>query len=454
LEATLGYAGQQPPQFVISSVFLWTSGPHQAVMDFRLKESAHINLEQFKNKLRQRLAVVLPDTQFSFEPGDLVSQIMNMGSPTPICVQVKGHDLVQDRIFADKIRAEMDKIPALRDLQFGQPQDYPTCDIKIDRELAGQLGITPHQIGYSLQPAFYSSRYVNLSFWKDKNTGVSYQVQVQVPQDKITSKEDIEQFPAMGKANMQHPLIGDVAKVEYGRTIGEFDRYNMTRMVSLTANISGSDLGRVGQQVQLAVDRAGKPPHGVAVEVKGQVPLLQDTFNHLFTGLGLAVVVIFLMLTAYFQAPKLVAAVVSTTPAILTGVLLMLTLTGTTLNVQSFMGAIMAVGVGVSNAILLVVFAEKNRRAGMPVEEAAIDAAKARMRPILMTSIAMVAGMVPMALALGGGGQQSAPLGRAVIGGITASTLAVLTILPVVFCMIQERAALTSASLHPEDRGE
>lgn len=450
LQATLGYAGQQPPMFPISSAFLWTSGPHQAVMDFKLRDDAGINVREFKDRLRKRLAQVLPQTQFSFEPGDLVSQIMNLGSTTPISVVVRGHDLLENRLYAERVKSEMAKISSLRDLQFGQPQEYPTCEIKIDRELAGQLGLTPLDIGTSLQPAFYSSRFVLLSFWRDPQSGVSYQVQVQVPQNSIASKEDIENFPTMAGHRMQHPLISDVARVEYGTTIGEYDRYDMMRMVSLTANISGAALGRVGEEVEAAMKRAGEAPRGVIAEVKGQVPLLRDTFQHLFSGLGLAVVVIFLMLTAYFQTARLVGVVLSTVPAIIVGVLVALTLTGTTLNVQSFMGAIMAIGVGVSNALLLVVFAEKNRREGLPVERAAIEAAKQRMRPILMTSIAMIAGMVPMAVSTG----MSAGLGRAVIGGLALSTLSVLTVLPLFFAVIQGRAPLEAPSLHPDDRGE
>jgi len=465
VEKTLGYAGQQPPMFPISSAYLWTSGPHQAVMDIRLRESAHINVNSLKDRLRERFKKALPDTLFSFEPGDIVSQIMNLGSPTPICVQVMGHNLIADRIFAEKIRKELAKNPYLRDLQWGQAQDYPTCQINIDRELAGQLGITPEQIGMSLQPAYFSSRFVLLSLWRDKDSGFSYQVQVQVPQDQITSKADIENFPAMRvppttkpelqafpsllKAN-QHPLISDVAKVEYGVTNGEYDRYNMMRMVTLTANIQDKDLGSVGDQIKEAIKRVGEPPRGVFVEVKGQVPLLSDTFFHLMSGLILALVVITLMLLAYFQAPRVVLIITSTSPAILLGVLTMLTITRTTLNIQSFMGAIMAVGVGISNAILLVVFAEINRHNGMSVEDSAVHAAQSRMRPILMTSIAIIAGMVPMAISSG----QSASLGRAVIGGLFMSTLSVLTLLPLVFVMIQNKASLKSPSLHPEDHGQ
>ena len=219
--------------------------------------------------------------------------------------------MTADKLFARKILHEMGKIKDLRDLQWGQPLDYPTVDIDIDRELAGQNGVTPVDIGMSLQPAFFSSRFVNLSLWRDANSGFSYQVQVQVPQDQIRSKEDIEDFPTMNnmkKEQMpehdpfadpgveyqyfgskterpQHPLISDVAKVTYGTTNGEYDRYNMMRMVSLTANLHGHDLGRVGDQVKAAVKRAGTPPQSVFVKVTGQVPLLEDTFFHLLTGL-------------------------------------------------------------------------------------------------------------------------------------------------------------------------
>lgn len=472
-QKSLGYAGQQPPMFPISSAFLWTSGPHQAVMDMQVNEDAHINITQLKATLRERLSKEIPDTKFSFEPGDIVSQIMNLGSPTPITVQVSGHNLVADKLFAGKVMKEMQKIRGLRDLQWGQPLDYPTCQIEIDRELAGQLGVTPNDVGMSLQPAFFSSRFVNLSLWRDAESGFSYQVQVQVPQDQIRSKDDIATFPTMnsrkaiemeeddhlenpdidkfyfgGKTRWsQHPLIGDVAQVNYGVTQGEYDRYNMMRMVSLTANIHGNDLGRAGEAVREAVKRAGRPPAGVFVNVMGQVPLLDDTFFHLLSGLVLAVVVITLMLLAYFQAARVVLIVMSTTPAILLGVLAMLTITGTTLNVQSFMGAIMCTGVGIANAILLVVFAEDSRRGGMTAEEAAMHGAQQRMRPILMTSIAMVAGMIPMALSDG----QSSPLGRAVIGGLSMSTLSVLTLLPLVFAIVQKGAPLRPASVHPDD---
>ena len=288
----------------------------------------------------------------------------------------------------------------------------------------------------------------------DRKSGVAYQVQVQVPQNQIQSLEAIKNFPTMLTEKTSHPLVGDVAEVAYGNCVGEYDRDNMMRLVSLTANISGMDLGKVGDEVQAAIDRVGEPPRSVRVKVSAQVPVLHETFSHLFTGLILAVGVIFLMLTGYFQSLRMAAVVLSTLPAIISGVLLALFLTHTTINVESFMGAIMSIGVGVSNAILLVVFAEKSRVEGKSSTEAALHGAQERLRPILMTSSAMVAGMIPMALALSEGGQTSAPLGRAVIGGLIMSTITALTILPLVFAVMQKNSSVKSPSVYPDDMDE
>ncbi len=232
---------------------------------------------------------------------------------------------------------------------------------------------------------------------------------------------------------------------------GEIDRYNMRRIVSMTANIEGEDLGRVSRRIARAIDDAGAPPAGVQVDVRGQVTPMIEMFQGLAFGLVVAVVVIFLLLTAYFQSVRLALTAVAAVPAVLCGVVLMLLATRTTLNIQSFMGAIMAVGVAVANAILLVTFADRYRREGQTAVRAGIEGARTRVRPILMTSLAMIAGMVPMALGLGEGGDQTTPLGRAVIGGLLASTLATLTLLPAVFAFIMGRSSTSSVSLSPTD---
>jgi multidrug efflux pump subunit AcrB len=226
-------------------------------------------------------------------------------------------------------------------------------------------------------------------------------------------------------------------------------------MVTITANIAGQDLGSVANEVNAALQRAGEAPRGVTVNVRGQVPPMNKTLSGLQLGLLLAVVAIFLLLVANFQSVRVALVVLSTIPAVIAGVAAALWITGTTLNVQSFMGAIMAIGVSVANAILLVTFAEQKRREGLEAAAAAMGGAGSRLRPILMTSMAMIAGMIPIALAIGEGGEQTAPLGRAVIGGLAGSTLAVLTILPLVFALAQRKASRASASLHPKhDVGE
>jgi len=246
-------------------------------------------------------------------------------------------------------------------------------------------------------------------------------------------------------------LVRDVATVKRGTMPGEVDRYNMKRIVSLTANIQGDELGDVSKAVNAAIREAGAAPKGVSIDTRGQVTPYEELFQGLAFGLLLAIVVIALMLLAYFQSARLAFVAVAPIPAALVGVLLALLLTGSTLNLQSFMGAIMAVGVATANAILLVTFAEKARISGLSALAAAEAGAQARVRPILMTSCAMIAGMLPMALGLGDGGDQSAPLARAVIGGLALATLCTLFILPALFAFIMGRAGTGSASLNPFD---
>jgi len=447
---TLGYVGAPPPSYPINTIYLWTSGQHEAVLRVALNPGAHIRVDEFEDQLRKSLPPQFPGCQFSFEAADIVTQIMNFGAPTPVEVNVSGPDLGADRAFAEKIRGEISQVRALRDLQYDEPLDYPSVNVDIDRERAGQLGVTAASVGRSFLAATSSSRFVIPNYWADPKSGVAYQVQVQVPQSEVTSIQDVEHIPVtLGSAS--HPLLGDVAQVNYGNVVGEYHRLNGQRMVTLTANVSGQDLGRVSKQLDAAIKHAGAPPRGVKVTVRGQIGPMTQTLSSLGTGLLLAVLVIFLLLSANFQSMRLAFVVLSTIPAVVCGVIFMLLITGTTLNVQSFMGAIMAIGVAVANAILLIIFAEEHRRAGNTSTFAAIHGAQTRMRPILMTSMAMIAGMIPMALGLGEGAQQTAPLGRAVIGGLLFATAATLLILPLVFSMVQERAGVKSPSLDPED---
>jgi len=447
---TLGYVGAPPPNYPINTIYLWTSGQHEAVLRVAFNPKSGIRADEFEERLRKSLPAEFPGCQFSFEAADLVTQIMNFGAPTPVEINVAGPDLAADRAFADKLRAELGHIVALRYLQYDEPLDYPSMNVNIDRERAGQLGVTVDKVGRSFLAATSSSRFVTPNYWADPKSGVAYQLQVQIPQAEMTSIQDLEHVPVT-PGSSSHPLLGDVAQISYGNTVGEYHRLNGQRMVTLTANVSGEDLGRVSNRLGQAIKNAGAPPRGVNVKVLGQVGPMKQTLTNLGVGLLLAVLVIYLLLAANFQSMRLALVVLSTVPAVICGVILALLLTGTTLNIQSFMGAIMAIGVAVANAILLVIFAEEYRRAGNASNVSAIHGAQTRMRPILMTSMAMIAGMIPMALGIGEGAQQTAPLGRAVIGGLLFATAATLLILPLVFSMIQERAGTRSPSLDPDD---
>jgi multidrug efflux pump subunit AcrB len=446
---TTGFIGVQPASYPINTIYLFTSGPHEAVLKIALKSTAPVKGEQFAERVRRRLAAALPGVTASFEAGDIVGQVMSFGSPTPIEVAVQGASLPTNRAFAEKVRAELAKVPSLRDLTYGQPLDYPTVQVDIDRARAGQFGLSMSNVARSLVAATSSSRFIEPNYWRDPVSGNAFQIQVEIPQHKMASVADVENIPVM-ENGAPRPLLSDVAAVKLGSIPGEIDRYNMQRVVSLTANIHGQVLGQVAPQVRAAIARAGAPPRGVTVNVRGQIPPLEDTVGGLRVGLLLSIAVIFLLLAANFQSLRLAFAVLSTVPAVLCGVILMLFATGTTLNVQSFMGAIMAIGVAVANSILFVTFAEMRRNEGATPLEAALWGARGRLRAILMTAVAMIAGMTPMALGLGEGGSQIAPLGRAVIGGLAAATVATLFILPSLYAIVQRRVA-ASPSLDPDD---
>jgi len=450
VEITLGYVGVQPSSYPINTIFLWTGGSHEGVLQVALRPDAPMDLPSLQESLRTKFRHEFPDAQFSFEPGDIVSRIMNFSAPTPVEVAVMGPDFGASRTFAARVRAELASISSLRDLQYGQTLDYPGIQVNVDRRMAGQLGLTVEQVGRSFAAATSSSRFVAPNYWADPRTGIAFQVQVEVPQSRMTTLEDLRVVPVTAGGTAK-PLLGDVARIDNATIVGEYDRINGQRMVTLTANVSGEDLGRAARQVRSAIQRSGEPPRGTTVTVRGQLAAMDETFTNVTAGVIVAIVVIFLLLAAHFQSVRLAVVVISTVPAVLAGIAIVLWLTGTTLNVQSFMGAIMAIGVAVANAILLVTFAEQARRRGDSPAVTAIEAARARMRPVLMTSAAMVAGMAPMALALGEGAEATAPLGRAVIGGLAAATMATLLVLPFVYALLQRSAPASSPSLDPDD---
>jgi multidrug efflux pump subunit AcrB len=445
---TSDFIGVQPPSYPVNLIHLFTSGPQEAILQVSLKPGAPRG-EVLRERLRESFRRELPASQISFEAGDIVSQVMSFGSPTPIEVAVQGVSLQDDQKYAQKVKAQLEKLSFLRDLQFAQEQNYPTLDINIDRDRAGQFGLTMSDVVRSVVPATSSSRFTDPNYWRDPNSGNAFQIQVELPQNRMQNVQAIGSLPVMqGQSTTQ--LI-DLAGLKLGTMPGMLERYNGQRVVSLTANIHDVPLGEATGKLTQALAAVGAPPRGVTVRLRGEIPALEQTISGLRIGLLLAVLVIFLLLAANFQSLRLALAVILTIPAVLCGVILMLLITDTTLNVQSFMGAIMAIGIAVANSILLVTFAERYRREGMPLPEAIQAGAGSRLRAILMTACAMICGMIPMAAGFAEGGSQSAPLGRAVIGGLVTATFATLTILPSLYTILQGNASMTSPSLNPMD---
>ena len=450
VDVTIGLVGVHNSSFPINLVHLWNGGPEEGWLAVQLKRNTGIQIEKFREQLRGVLAKELPEVRLSFEPQDIVTRVMSFGSPTPIEVAVSGPSIAVSKGHAEKILERLKAIPFLRDVQIAQSLDAPTVNVDVNRERAGQLGVKVDDVTKSLVAATTSSRFTVANFWADPASGISYNLQVQIPESRTTSIEDLKNVP-VNSDNGKTVLLRNVANIRQDTTVGTYERYNMARVVSVTANIQGSDLGTATKAIKKALAEVGGPPDAkTKVDLRGQVVPMQQLMDGFRIGLILAIATIFLLLMANFQSVRLALAVVATVPAVLVGVVLTLWITGTTLNIQSAMGAIMAVGVAVANAILLVTFAEKSRVAGSAPLAAAIEGARRRLRPILRTSCAMIAGMIPLALGFGDGGDQTAPLGRAVVGGLAFATFATLFVLPSVFALLANRT-VRSASLNPDD---
>ena len=447
---SMGLVGVHAPNYPVNLIHLWNGGPEEGWLAFQLKEGSGVNVGDLQEKLRAALANELSSLRVSFEPADITSRVMSFGSNTPIEIAIGGSDLTVSRGHAGKILTEMRKIPELRDAQIAQELDFPSVKIDVDRERAGQLGVNMQDVTRAMVAATTSSRFTQANFWGDPAKGVSYNVQVQIPQSETKTLEDLGNVPVPSSGG-EPVLLRNIAKISQGSGPGQYERYNMARFLSITANYHGIDLGSILTRVRRAIADAGALPAKTTVDLRGQAPTLDALKNGFTNGLGIAVAVLFFLLAANFQSWRLAFAVTSTIPAVLAGVIAMLFLTGTTLNIQSAIGSIMAVGVAVANAILLVTFAERARlNHGGVAQEGAVRGASSRLRPILMTSCAMIAGMMPMALNLGGGGAQMAPLGRAVVGGLVMATLATLFILPAFFALLAGKRT-RSVSLDPDD---
>jgi multidrug efflux pump subunit AcrB len=450
IEITSAMVGQHPGQFSTSPIYLFMAGPQEAVLQVNLKEDYKVNLDELKEKLRKEVKAKLPQMQMSFEPIELTDKILSQGSPTPVEVVIGSKNKKQNVAYGYKVMEKLKKIPYLRDVQLGQSVNYPAININIDRTRAAQLGVSVSDISRSLTASTSSSRFTEKNVWIDPKVGLSYSVQVEIPEYQMNSTNTIGEIPLTN--NQARPVLSDVADIKQGITNGENDDIGSLPILTVTANLNQMDLGTANDDVQKAIQSLGKLPRGLNVYTRGLTTTLTDTLDSLQSGLLVAVIVIFLMLAANFQSFKVSLVVLSTVPAVLLGSLVLLRLTGATLNLQSYMGMIMSVGVSIANSVLLITNAEELRKHNGDALKSAREAAALRMRPILMTSVAMIVGMIPMASGLGEGGDQTSPLGRAVIGGLLASTFAALLILPLIFAWVQGNATTQSVSLDPEDK--
>ena len=443
------YVGLVPSSYGSSNLYIFNSGTNEALLEVELDKDYKIKLDQLKDELRENILHAYPAVSISFEPIELTEKIMAQGASTPIEVRVAGKNFQNIRDYAENLVINLKKISYLRDVQISQPLHFPTIKMNIDRYRLSEMGLNLNEVARSITDATSSSRFTEKVQWLDEKVAYTYQVQVQVPEYLMNSVEQLKSI-SLVKGQVR-PVLSDVASFSLDTLPGEYDRSGPRRFLTVSANINHKDLGTATRDVQRVIQEIGTPPTGLIAQIGGMSSLLIETLESLQNGLLVAIVVIFLLLAANYQSFGLAICVLATVPAVLLGSLLMLFITGATLNLQSYMGIIMSTGVSVANAILIVTNAEALRLEYKDPFKAAVVSAGVRLRPILMTSMAMIAGMVPMAIGLGDAGDQSAPLGAAVIGGLAASTFAALFIVPLVYGWIKQKASFRSVSLLPEN---
>jgi multidrug efflux pump subunit AcrB len=446
------YVGMVPSSFGTSNLYVFNSGTQEAVIQINLDENYKVKMEELKERIRRQLLKLHPELMISFEPIELTEKIMAQGASTPIEVRVAGKNMEDIKSYAGALTEKLKHIDFLRDVQIAQPLSMPTIQIHVDRSRLALMGLSLENIAKSVTDVTSSSRFTNKNLWLDTKSAYTYQTQVEVPEYNMNSIEQLNSVPVV-KGQMR-PILSDIADITLDSLPGEYDRSGPRRFVTVSANIYHKDLGSATAAVEQAIKEMGKPPTGLVAEIKGMSSLLTETLVSLQNGLMAAIVVILLLLAANYQSFGLSISVLATVPAVVLGAMLMLLATGSTLNLQSYMGIIMSTGVSVANAILIVTNAESLRMEYQDPFKAAYTAASIRLRPILMTSLAMIAGMIPMASGMGEAGDQSAPLGRAVIGGLAASTLAALFIVPLVYAWIQQKTRFTTNSLLAEDENK
>ena len=422
-----------------------------------LKEGHKPTVEYMK-KIRKQLGDSMPGCVIYFQAADIVSQVLNFGLSAPIDVQIQFGDYYKSYEYARKLRDEMKTIPGTEDVIIKQVLDYPAIAVDVDRIRAAQLGLTQRDVANEVLISLSSSSMVGPSFYINPQNNVNYPVVIQTPYQKISSVQELMNTPITSTATQfnnnltaapldlpmsQTQTLGNLAKVKTISQFNLFSHYTVQRVMDITANVEGRDLGSVAGEIQKRISALGKLPPGMRIDLKGQSETMNSSFQTLGLGLILAIALVYLLMVVLFQSWLDPFIIMLAIPGAFMGILWMLVLTGTTINVESLMGAIVAIGIAVSNSILLVSFANEIRaEQGLNSIQGALEAGKTRLRPVLMTAIAMVLGMIPMALGLGEGGEQNAPLGRAVIGGLLVATVFTLFVVPIFYSVLRKNVPL------------
>jgi multidrug efflux pump subunit AcrB len=405
---------------------------------------------QYMREIRRRLPAVFPGSTFYFQTADIVSQVLNFGLAAPIDVQIQGADINASYDTGRKLLAAMEKIPGVADAHIQQVMTYPGLKINVDRQRAAEMGLSQRDVSNNMLTGLSSSAGVSPSFWLSPVNGVNYFVAVQMPLPQVSTVGQLMNMPMASPAAPANPLaaasgapalrLSDIANVAPYTDMESINHYTVQRVIDVDANVDGRDLGGVAADIQAAIDKI-KPtlPATTSITIRGQNEVMNTAFTDLGLGLILAVILVYALLVVLFQSWADPLIIMMAVPGALVGILWMLALTGTTINVESLMGAIMSVGISVSNSILVVSFANDIRvRRNLSALEAVIEAGRTRLRPILMTAMAMILGMIPMALGVGEAGEQNAPLGRAVIGGLMLATLATLFLVPIGYILLRK----------------
>jgi CzcA family heavy metal efflux pump len=427
-------------------------GANDADIMVTLKEDHHPTANYIR-RLRQNLPAQFPGTTFYLLPADIVTQILNFGLPAPMDVQIEGSNVEASHQIANKLLTQLRQVPGLTDLRIQQPFDYPTLNVDVDRTKAQQGGYTERDVASSVLNTLSGSFQISPMFFLNWKNGVNYNLVAQTPQYRIQSLQDLQNIPITAASRQQPEILGDIASIDRSREMAVISHYNIRRVVDIYASVQDRDLGAVSGEVERIVNANKKDlPRGTFVSVRGQAQTMRASYTGLLTGLLFAIGLVYMLIVVNFQSWLDPFIIITALPAALAGIVLFLFFTHTALSVPALMGAIMCMGVATANSILVVSFAKERLQVHGDAALAAIEAGATRFRPVLMTALAMIIGMVPMALGLGDGGEQNAPLGRAVIGGLLCATVATLVFVPSVFSLLHGRRQPnpTEGMLHTE----